>query len=94
MAKNWINKFCKRCGIQDNLTKHHLKNSYGSKTGEIEILCRKCHDIAEKEYIDQGIITTSFQEYVLHMRRNVKPIKGQFLNLEPLIPFYFKQRSR
>lgn len=41
---------CNRCGTMENRTRHHKKNKYGKRTGEIEILCRPCHDIADKEH--------------------------------------------
>jgi hypothetical protein len=48
---------CKKCNVKTNLTRHHLKNKWGGKTGEMEILCRACHDMEEKRYIQLGIIT-------------------------------------
>lgn len=52
-------KECKRCGLDTHrikLTRHHLKNMNGKKTGEIQLLCRPCHDIVEEEYIIMGIV--------------------------------------
>lgn len=45
---------CSECGIDENLTKHHVKDIYGIKTGEIQILCRSCHDEVEKKYAYEG----------------------------------------
>ena len=32
------------------MTRHHVKNSKGKKTGEIQKMCRDCHDEVEEEY--------------------------------------------
>lgn len=77
-------KPCNRCGTLNNLTEHHLKDKSGYRTGEIEILCRSCHNIAEKEYKEQGI---GFIE-------KHKPIKIdsemelQLQYMNGLLPFY------
>jgi len=47
---------CARCGTTENLSQHHIKDNNGKKTGKIEILCRACHNIAELEYIELGIV--------------------------------------
>ena len=47
---------CARCGTTENLSQHHIKDNNGKKTGKIEILCRDCHDIAEQEYVESGIV--------------------------------------
>ena len=47
---------CEVCGTKDRLTKHHVKNDYGSKTGDIQILCRECHDAIEEQYWREGKI--------------------------------------
>ena len=47
---------CNICGTLEYLTRHHLKNERGKKTGEIEILCRRCHNDAEEEYRLLGIV--------------------------------------
>jgi len=48
-------KSCYDCSAKDNLTRHHLKNPKGMKTGEIRILCRDCHNAAEESYRLYGI---------------------------------------
>ena len=47
---------CARCGTTKNLSQHHIKDNNGKKTGKIEVLCRDCHNIAELEYVEAGII--------------------------------------
>lgn len=47
---------CENCFKKKKLTKHHLKDHKGNKTGEIQLLCRDCHDIAEDEYVEKGIV--------------------------------------
>ncbi len=47
---------CARCGTTKNLSRHHIKDKNGKKTGKIEILCRECHDEAEIEYMELGIV--------------------------------------
>lgn len=49
-------KPCEFCKTIYNLTQHHIKNRFGEKTGEIQILCRKCHDIVEEDYEKLGMI--------------------------------------
>ena len=51
--KIWVE--CEECGSKDNLSIHHVKNIYGIKTGEIQSLCRPCHDLIELEYEKNGI---------------------------------------
>ena len=66
------NCVCNNCKTPHNLTRHHLKvknnTKNGEKTGEIEILCRDCHDKIEAEYNKKGIISTNF------MSKKLKPI--------------------
>jgi len=40
---------CVKCGTKENLTRHHLKNSDGNRTGEIIVLCWKCHQEVEAQ---------------------------------------------
>ncbi len=62
-----LRKKCERCGVDTRttkITKHHLKDMNGERTGETQRLCRPCHDIAEEEYITLGIVKlTPPQEY-------------------------------
>lgn len=41
-------KACIQCQTNVNLTRHHVKKLSGEKTGEIQILCRRCHDSIER----------------------------------------------
>lgn len=45
-----VNPACERCGYNKRLDVHHkdYKNLYDVTTGDLETLCRKCHD-AEHE---------------------------------------------
>lgn len=48
---------CQMCNSDKvKLTKHHLKYKNGEKTGEIQRLCRRCHDRAEDQYVVLGIV--------------------------------------
>jgi len=49
-------KICEGCSKKKKLTNHHLKDLQGNKTGEIQRLCRDCHDIAEDKYVQLGIV--------------------------------------
>lgn len=40
---------CRRTEPEVKLTRHHVKNSKGNKTGEIKVLCRECHDEVEEK---------------------------------------------
>lgn len=74
-------KPCADCGAINGLTRHHLKDNNGFKTGEIQILCRPCHDEAELEYQKLGIIETT----------NIKLTDTEKLEMQyrnGLIPYY------
>lgn len=81
-GKYFENKLCSCCSATENLTRHHLKNIKGNKTGMTQILCRKCHNQAEREYERLGII------------KNQVPVKltdNEQLQLDyinGLLPFY------
>ena len=49
------NQPCAECGTFENLTRHHLKNNKGKKTGKTKILCRRCHNDVEEYYRLIGI---------------------------------------
>lgn len=69
------------CGTIEDLTKHHLKNRKGKKTGAIKILCRRCHDDAEEEYRLHGIT----QPHKVSITPNEK-LELDYMNGK--IPFY------
>lgn len=75
---------CTECGAIKNLSRHHLKNMRGKKTGVIKILCRRCHDDAEEEYRLLGIV----QKQKTPITRNEK-LELEYMNGK--IPFYSTQ---
>ena len=75
-------RVCVSCGASDNLTRHHIKNPVGKKTGRIKILCRKCHTIAEKDYELRGIVTLQNRIKLSHNE------KLQLDYMSGLIPYY------
>jgi len=82
---------CVRCGTTENLSQHHIKNKNGKKTGKIEILCRECHDMAEIEYVESGILKLNepAQKFgVLHQ----KPHKAK--NDDPQYQIYQMRNTR
>jgi hypothetical protein len=55
--KEWNRgKQCQMCNIDRCLTRHHVKSQRGVKTGDIQILCRDCHDEVEEIYRINGMI--------------------------------------
>ena len=70
---------CADCYTTENLTRHHLKNKQGKKTGKIRVLCRKCHNKAENVYKAQGIIGSP---------ATTKNEKLQLDYMNGLLPFY------
>ena len=42
---------CPKCDQIRYMTKHHVKDELGRKTGEIKKMCRDCHDDIEEEYL-------------------------------------------
>jgi len=67
---------CADCHTGVNLTRHHLKDQYGKKTGEIQILCRACHNLAEERYNQQFFIELTPNEQL------------QLDYMNGLLPFY------
>ncbi len=81
-AKYFENKLCANCSITENLTRHHIKSKNGKKTGKTQILCRKCHNKAEREYEKLGIVKKAVP---------VKLTENEQLELDyinGLLPFY------
>ena len=54
---------CIVCGSKRRITRHHVKNRLGEETGKIEILCRQCHDIVERQYENEGRIICAPRGY-------------------------------
>lgn len=77
---------CPKCNQIRYMTKHHVKDDLGRKTGEIEKMCRDCHDEVEEDYNNRGI-------------SNAYPVKttpNEKLQLDymgGLIPFYATRQS-
>ena len=76
---------CPKCDQIRYMTKHHVKDNLGRKTGKIKIMCRDCHDEIEEEYRLYGMIKSSPKK------------KSKMINLtshsnkewyQPIQPFY------
>ena len=72
---------CVECSTRKNLTIHHLKKQNGRKTGKVKILCRKCHDEAEKKYDELGIINNGSLKITTNEKLQLDYMNGK-------IPFY------
>lgn len=81
-ANYFENKLCANCSITENLTRHHIKSKNGKKTGKTQILCRKCHNKAEREYEKLGIVKIIIPRKLTHNEQlHLDYING-------FIPFY------
>lgn len=49
-----MNDICSKCELECEITKHHVKDVDGIKTGEIQYVCRECHDGIELQYYLEG----------------------------------------
>ncbi len=47
---------CPTCSQIRYMTKHHVKDNLGRKTGEVQNMCRDCHDDIEEEYRLYGML--------------------------------------
>lgn len=65
---------CPKCNELRYITRHHVKNSKGIKTGEIEKMCRNCHDEVEESYRLYGMI------------KHPKKLKKKDYDKTPIIP--------
>lgn len=81
---------CPNCNQLRYMSRHHVKNIKGEKTGEIQRMCRDCHDEIEEEYRLYGVIKSS------------PPKKSKMINLtsysnkewdQPIQPFYATKQS-
>lgn len=77
---------CPKCGQLRYMTKHHLKDEDGIKTGDVEIMCRDCHDDAEEEYRLKGITTAAPPKITRNERLKLDYYSG-------LIPFYATRQA-
>ena len=79
---------CPKCDQIRYMTRHHVKDHLGRKTGEIQKMCRDCHDEVEEEYRLHGMLKHS------------NPKKSKIINLpsnkqwpQPIQPFYGTKQS-
>ena len=80
---------CPKCDQIRYMTKHHIKDSLGRKTGKTEKMCRDCHDEIEEEYRLYGMLKPA-------------PKKSKLINLtshsnkewyQPIQPFYATKQA-
>ena len=81
------NQPCAVCGTIEDLTRHHLKNLAGRKTGIISILCRRCHDNAERYYEKLGITASNKIQITPNEKLQLAYMGGK-------IPFYSTRQSQ
>jgi len=86
-----LDKPCARCNTRHNLTRHHIKNKAGRRTGKIIILCRECHDLAEERYEEEGIAGKNNPVYMEWLKvkggdRDILSINN--VTHDSLIPFH------
>jgi len=74
-------KPCAVCNTTEKLTRHHLKDLAGNRTGEIQILCSGCHDNVENYYRKLGIVKTTPIVITHNEKLQLDYINGK-------IPFY------
>jgi len=79
---------CPKCNQIRYMTKHHIKDHLGRKTGEVEKMCRDCHDEIEEEYRLHGMIKPapkkSAIKFTLHSNKKW---------YQPMQPFYATKQS-
>lgn len=82
-----LNKPCSNCGTWERLTRHHVKDMEGIKTGEIVILCRPCHDEVEIQYRREGRIRQpAYDLYTKGRKDRITSIKN--VQLDRILPYY------
>ena len=81
---------CPKCHQLRYMTRHHVKNSKGVKTGEIQKMCRDCHDEVEEEYRLYGMIKpdTKLKKKTINLTSNSNKQWDQ-----PIIPFYATKQA-
>ena len=77
---------CPKCGQIRYMTKHHVKDELGRKTGEIEKMCRDCHDDVEADYNKRGIATAIPVKITPNEKLQLDYMTG-------LIPFYATRQA-
>ncbi len=76
-------EICPNCNQLRYMTRHHVKNSKGEKTGEIQRMCRDCHDEIEEEYRLYGISNVTLNIKVKKIKSN-----SNYIQKTPLLPFH------
>lgn len=87
-GKYFKNKICVNCSNKEDLTLHHIKYPNGKKTGQTQILCRHCHDKAEREYERLGIVK---RPELIPLTQNERL---QLDYMSGLLPFYSINRPK
>ena len=77
---------CPNCNQIRYMTKHHVKDNLGRKTGEIQKMCRDCHDEVEEDYNNRGISNAYPPKITPNEKLHLNYMSG-------LIPFYATRQS-
>ena len=77
---------CPTCGEIRYMTKHHVKDNLGRKTGEIQRICRDCHDDVEADYNKKGISSATPPKLTPNEKLQLDYMTG-------LIPFYATRQA-
>ncbi len=77
---------CPKCDQIRYMTKHHVKDDLGRKTGEIEKMCRDCHDDVEADYNKRGITSAVPVKITPNEKLQLDYMSG-------LIPFYATRQA-
>jgi len=76
-------EICPNCNQLRYMTRHHVKDRNGKKTGKIQRICRDCHDEIEEEYRLYGMIKPNV----------IQKKKSKYTQETPLLPFYATGKS-
>ena len=82
---------CPQCGQLRYMTRHHVKNSKGIKTGEIQRMCRDCHDEVEEEYRLYGILKVNPPKIKVPKITSNEKLHLDYMG--GLIPFYATKQA-
>jgi len=77
---------CPKCDQIRYMTKHHIKDELGRKTGKIEKMCRDCHDDVEADYNNRGITSAAPPKITPNEKLQLDYMTG-------LIPFYATRQA-
>jgi len=81
---------CTICNQIRYMTRHHVKDKRGRKTGEIQKMCRDCHDEIEEEYRLQGMIKPAAKK---SKSTNLTSHLNKESQSSSLIPFYARGKK-